>query len=214
MAIASPSTELDVCNMTLGRIGALRITDAQLTANTDVRAQHCNLHYAQTRDALLRSYWWRFAGARATLTTTTTPTFEWAYAFSLPDDFLAFRSIYEDNNTILKSTVNSFKIEGAVIMWDDSSMQIRYTKQVTTVTSFEPLFIEALVLHLALKLVMPLAQDQKLYQEIKDDLRILMPSVRAMDRQEQNNARRTSFNTWNNARAANRGRIDSKLGSS
>lgn len=214
MAIASPSTETDICNMALGRIGAKRVTAAQITADTDVRAQHCNLHYAQTRDALLRSYWWRFAGARAELSTTTTPTFEWAYAFSLPDDFLAFRSIYEDNATPTKSTVDSSQFEGNVIMWNDSSMSIRYTKQVTTVSSFEPLFIEAFVLHLALKFVMPLAQDVKLYESIKDDLKLLMPAIRAMDRQEQNNVRRGSLSTWNAARSANMGRIDSKLGSS
>lgn len=211
--MASPSTKTDICNLALSRIGSERVTEAQITANTAVIPIHCNLHYEQTRDALLRSYWWRFAGARATLSTTTTPTFEWAYAFSLPSDFLAFRSVYEDNNTPLKNTTDSFKFEGKVLMSDDSSMQIRYTKQVTTVADFEPLFIEVLVLQLALKLVMPIAQDLKLYREIKEDLKLLMPSVRAMDRQEQNNVGRTALSTWNNARSANLGRIDSKLGS-
>jgi hypothetical protein len=217
MAAASPSTETDICNMALGRIGADRLGSTDLDDNTKVNAIHCNLHYAQVRDSLLRSHWWRFAGARAELSTTTTPDFEWSYAYSLPDDFLSFRSIYEDNNTPLHNTVDSFKFEGNVLMSDESSMEIRYTKQVTAVSDFDPLFIEVFVLRLAMKLVSPIAgagsAAVRLYESLKDDLKLIMPKVRALDRQEQNNARRTSFNTWNNARASNQGRLDSQMGS-
>jgi len=294
--MASPDSKTDICNLALGRIGAKRVTEAQITADpcTDVTATLCNLHYEQTRDALLRSYWWRFAGARAKIETHSIPDFEWNYGYILPADFLAFRSVYEDNSTLRQNTIYPYALEGSELLSDEAefilsitdgatagigitiltsanggfteamvdkyiylssgtnltigwyqitgytntntvtlasapddgvggvsgasgkiggTIDVRYTKQVTTVTDFDPLFIEVLTLQLALKLVMPIAQDLKLYQAIKDDLKLLMPKVRAMDRQEQSNAGRIPFNTWNQARASNRGRLDSQLGS-
>ena len=65
--MASPTTKTDICNMALGRIGHELTTAVLIAADTDVDAVKCNLHYEQTRDALLRSHWWRFAGARVRL---------------------------------------------------------------------------------------------------------------------------------------------------
>jgi hypothetical protein len=65
--MALPEDKLDVCNLSLNRIGEKAVTQAQLTADTDSRAQRCNRHYEQTRDALQRSHWWRFARARIRL---------------------------------------------------------------------------------------------------------------------------------------------------
>jgi len=191
--------------MALARMGSKAspvLTEAQLTANTDKRAIHSNLHYEQTRDALLRSHWWRFAKARSSLTATTTPSFEWDYAFTLPTDFLAMRTVFEDNNTPKNNTIYSYSLEGNLLLTNESTCKIRYTKQVTGVTSFDPLFIEVLVQQLALKLVMPISQDVKAYESIKDDLYGsprkpgLMSRVRAMDRQEQNTVGEHESKTW------------------
>jgi hypothetical protein len=51
-------------------------------------------------------------------------------------------------------------------------MEIRYIRQVTDPTVFDPLFVEVLVLQLALKLVMPLSQDKVLRREIYTELDI------------------------------------------
>jgi len=65
--MALPTTKLDICNLSLNRIGEKAVTQAQLDADTDPRAQRCNRHYEQTRDALQRSFWWRFARERIRL---------------------------------------------------------------------------------------------------------------------------------------------------
>lgn len=65
--MALPEDKLSICNLSLNRIGEKAVTQAQLTADTDPRAQRCNRHYEQTRDALQRSFWWRFARARIRL---------------------------------------------------------------------------------------------------------------------------------------------------
>jgi hypothetical protein len=65
--MALPDSKTDICNMALGRVGQGLTTEVLITADEDVNAVKCNLHYEQTGDALLRSYWWRFAGARIRL---------------------------------------------------------------------------------------------------------------------------------------------------
>lgn len=198
--MASPSTKTDICNLALGRIGSAQTTVTLITTpGTDPTAIQCNLHYEQTRDALLRSHRWRFASARAELAAAADPDFEWDNAFNLPDDFLAMKAIYDDSEDD-HDYRNHYVIEGKLLLTDEDECSIRYIKQVTTVADFDPLFIEVLVLQLALKLVMPLAQDLKLYAEIKDDLKLLMPKVRALDRQETNTTGRAGRLTWNESR--------------
>lgn len=216
--MASPETKTDILNMALGRIGSKKLTVAQITANTDPVAIKGNLIYEQTRDALIRSHWWRFAAARAELSATTTPDFEWDYAYTLPDDFLAMRSIYEDNNTIKNNTIYSYTLEGNLLLSDESTVEIRYTKKVETVTSFDDLFIEVFVISLALKLAMSIGQDRKLYALLKEELYGapgkpgLMSKVRVLDKQEQNTRGRVDIGSWNAARVGS-GRIASKMGS-
>ena len=258
--MASPSNKTDICNMMLGRIGSKRVTTAQITADTEVLAQHCNLHYEQTRDALVRSHRWRFAGARIKLASTWatakvyttdqyvenddiwykcatahtssalneppssswttlsastyTPDFEWDYMFDLPADFLAMRPTYDDNDTIYNNTLYSYVVEGSKYYTNEATVEMRYTKQVTDVTKFDPLFIEVLVLSGALKLVLPISQDEILYRDLKEELygrKGLMSRVRAMDRQEQNTRGQDDFELWTSYFADNRD--PTKLGS-
>jgi len=353
MAIESPDSELDICNMALGKCGVKQITDALLTANTEPRAIQCNLHYAQTRDALLRSHWWRFAGARAdirlvtngnfanwtsdnpddwtvtgevagtdevsevgsgegyggtglrkcniysttdgegiyiTQTITTVvgieykfsininkitegevgvnglptgdetydsigiktitftaddtsidlviaggtalatdvtfdnisvyvvPIFEWTYGYRLPTDFLAMRSVY--GGGVLLNTPYSYALEGKFLYSSENEMEIRYIKQVTAVTDFDPLFLEVFVLQLALKMIFPIAgvgsAGRAMAADIKEELYGrggLMAKVRALDRQESEKIGRADKRLWNNSRSANFGRMDHKLGS-
>jgi len=332
--MALPDSKTDICNMALGRIGHKLTTEALINADTDPDAQQCNLHYEQTRDALLRSYWWRFAGVRVDLAVvsngdfahwtsddpddwTTTevgtndvsqvgagegyggigtkkcniysavngtgvqiaqtittvvgleykfsiyidkitageltvvnlpeptsgdthwdsigtktvtfiadatsfnlvilgytadptditfdsisvvvvPDFEWSYGYTLPSDFLAMRSIWGENQSN-ENTIYSYALEGDLLLSNENSMKIRYTKREVTVNNFDPLFIEVLTLSLAIKLCMPLTQDNKLYRDLREELygrKGLMSRVRAMDKQEQNTAGIYDYNTW------------------
>ena len=194
-------SETLICNMSLARLGSKRINDFGDTTEDSVQAIHCRTHYEQTRDALLRSHWWRFATARATLSQDATdPTGdEWDNQFILPDDFLAMKSIYE--NRFSDENYRSYALEGQRLLTNESTMEIRYIKKVTDVTKFDPLFVEVLVLQLALKLVAPLGKtDPKLKVDIREDLKLLMPAVKALDKQETNTIGEYDLGTWNNAR--------------
>jgi len=241
--MASPTTKTDICNMALERFGHSTVTAAQIAADTDPTAVKCNRHYEQTRDALLRSYWWRFAGARirlasswATATSYTTdqyvsndsvwykclvahvsaaatepphanwttlaavdytPVVEWDFMWDLPADWLADRYTYYDNDA--HRSPYSYKVEGSKYYTRQSAVDYVYTKKVETVTDFDPLFIEVLVLSLAVKLCLPLTQSYKMYGDLREELygrKGLMSRVRTMDRQEQNTKGIADYNTW------------------
>ena len=100
------------------------------------------------------------------------------------------------------------------MLTDDSDVNLRYIKKVTDVTKFDPLFVEVLILQLALKIIAQLAGgDPKMTQVLLTELSVLMPRVRTLDRQETNTRGRVDLDTWNNARTSLGGRIDSQLGS-
>ena len=201
----------EICNMALGRIGAKRITNYDDATDAKPEAIQCRLHYAQTRDALLRSHAWRFARARATLSANATaPDFEWDYAYDLPVDFLAMRTPYDINQSGIESIQYSYALEGSQLLSNETSMEIRYVKKVTDPNEFDPLFVEVLVLQLALKMLISLAggggtsnvMRRELYQELWGTPRQpgLMQRVLAMDKQETNTLGRADMGLWNDAR--------------
>ena len=109
------------------------------------------------------------------------------------------KSIYE--NRFLDENYRSYALEGQRLLTNESSIQIRYIKKVTDPTKFDPLFVQVFVLQLDLKLLTGLAKtDTKLKESIKDDLKLLMPSVRALDSQETNTIGEQELETWNNSR--------------
>lgn len=212
--MASPT---EILNQALGRIGANRISDFDDSDEANLQSVQARLHFTQTRDALLRSHWWRFARTRATLSqnaayTADPTTFEWTYAYDLPSDFLReWLPPWEDNSEVQGRTRNSRSLEGKQLLSNESTMRLRYVRRVEDVTEFDPLFTEVLVLQLALKFVMPLSQDLVLWQLIYAELwggggiRGVMSRVRTMDKQETKTVGQNETPTWNDSRLAGAG---------
>lgn len=190
-----------ICNMALGRIGANRINDYFDNSETLLEAIHCRLHYEQTRNALQRSHWWRMNKARAALSRdTATPDFEWDYQHFLPNDFLRMRIKYAANTLPDNGTLNSYSLEGKLLLSNDQDVKIKYSKVVTDVTKFDPLFVEVFILKLAQKLTVPLTISAEMKKDVDKELDELMPKVRALDREEGDTIRRAERSTWNDAR--------------
>ena len=198
MALSETLTETSICNQALGRIGANQIKNVE--TDTTVPAIQCRLHYEQTRDSLIRSYKWRFASGRETLSQDTeTPDFEWDFQYPLPDDFMADKSIYEGRFSDIN--FRNYTLEGNLLLTNEDTMEIRYIKKVTDVLEFDSLFVKVLILLLADVLIGPLAGgDAKIQRKIDNALDELMPAVRALDGQETNTAGRFESGTWNDAR--------------
>lgn len=180
------ASETSVCNMALGRIGSTRIN---AMTDTTEPAIHCRLHYDQARDALLQSHWWKFALARAVLSEdTVAPAFQWAHQFILPSDCLRVIGLYEPGP--------SYSLEGQRLLTDEATIQIRYVRKITDVGAFSPLFIEALALSLALRLVMPLSQDKALRDQVEGEYRRTVQTARLVNLQELSTVGSDDVETW------------------
>ena len=203
-------SDTTICNQALGRVGDKRIVDLDDNSDTKTEAQQCRLHFKPTRDALQRSHFWVFNKGRAALSQDTNdPDFEYANQFLLPSDFLRYRYKHDGGAASNEISVFSFSLEtnvdGAkVLLTDEDSVNLVYSKLVTDAAKFDPLFVEVLVLKLARKLSVPLSGDDKMTEGIDADLKPLMKSVRALDRNEGAGTRQNDQQTWN----------DSRLGSS
>jgi len=197
MAVSTTS----ISNMALARIGATRINDYATDAN--VQAIQCRLCYEPDRDALLRSHWWPFAGSRVELAQNATdPDFEYDYAYDLPSDYIALRTIWDAIYTGGRLPY-SCALEGTQILSDESSLYIRYTKKITDPTKFDPLFVQVLKTRMALDMLYPLCKTAAVAagDRLQQELDKLMLQVKVMDRAEQNLIR--PRRTWLQARRSN-----------
>jgi len=256
-------TEVNVCNRALGRLGASGIT---ALADGSTEAAQCTLHYAETRDALLREHPWRFAvkwvvlvqdeeadsgtsnddntattlndtdqeweedeydgfyiwlsggtGANqireidsnseteitVTVAWTTTPDttsmyeiwenyppYPWDYQYDLPSDFLRFVKTDDKDDRL--------EIVGTLLKTDEDAITMQYVWQNTDPDTFDPLFVEYLVVSLAVKLCMPLMQDKHLHEQLLLEQQSVRARARLANLQEAKTV--PTGETWNESR--------------
>ena len=126
-------------------------------------------------------------------TSDYTPENEWDFMFDLPNDFVRFRSIYEEHGATSRNRRHA--IEGLVLFTNLSGVTLRYIKKVTDPTEFDPLFIEVLVWLLADDMIGPLAGgDPRIQKKIDTALDKLMPKVLAVDMNETGVGGRSDWN--------------------
>jgi hypothetical protein len=137
-------SETQICNNALLRLGA----DTVMNLDTDgtVSSIIASNLYAVTRDSLLRQHTWNFATVRTALAAdVTAPAFEWLYQYQLPADFIRVVAIYAQSS--------SYKMEGQILLSNQGApLYLKYVAQITDVTKFEPLFVDALTLAIAIKM--------------------------------------------------------------
>ena len=112
------------------------------------------------------------------------------------------RSIYE--NEFTDSNFFPFTIEGSLLLTNENEMKIRYTKKVTDPTKFDELFIEVLILKLALKLVSLAGASPKMTEILGRELGPVLSQARAVAGQEAETGGRAIEVTWNDARFGGR----------
>ncbi len=157
------ATDVDVCNAALVMIG-----DSVIEALTDTtdRAVACNRFYATTRDAVLRAYPWNFAIVRVALVLAAgTPAFKWAHQFTLPTSPYCLRVLEVDEDYPGQVP---WKVEGRLLMTDESGISIRYISRVADPTVFDSLFFEALAARMASLLAFALRKQPEVVKVMWD----------------------------------------------
>lgn len=184
------SSEVDICNRALQKLGASRITS--LTENS-VNARACNLCYEHVRDAELRAHSWNFAIKRSQLALDATgPDFGPTNSYTLPADFL--RLIAPDAEDNLNDL--DWLIEGQKILTEDGApLNIRYIYRVTDPNVFDALFMESLACRMAVEMCEELTQSNTKGQAVREDYKNSIREARKLNSFEQRPAEQ-QVDTW------------------
>lgn len=153
---------IEICNRALRAIGQEVITSLD---DVSTRAGLCDLHYEPTRDAVLRAHPWKFATSRISLaTSSSSPAFEYDYAYPLPTDCLRLLAVYDSSGEVIDVN-GSWTLESGGIFIDAvAPIYIKYIQRITNPTKFDPLFDEALIARLAATI----ANDKSLEAQVVD----------------------------------------------
>lgn len=155
------ASETTICNLALGKLGARRIIALD---EESVEARACLLHYAETRDEVLRHHPWNFAMKREVLTQLATPPkFGWMFAYELPTDCLR---VFEMNGAHWGGRKRPWEVEGRALLINDEQAWIRYISRVTDCNLFDSIFVDALATKLASKIARPLTGSGPLSGEM------------------------------------------------
>lgn len=181
-------TETDICNLALTRIGHNQITS--LSEGTKA-ADLCTLHYALSRDFMLRDHHWNFSIRRSTLAlSATSPNHEFTYQHALPSDCLkVVRTDLDDVSGGIEygypySTGAPYRIEGRFLLCDEATVSIEYVSRVTDTAQFDALFVDCLAQRLAAELAMPLADNATLAKNMWDIYSMKVREARSVNAQE------------------------------
>lgn len=157
---------VSICNLALSNIGKDNI---QALSDKGAEARACRQFYDHTRDMLLQSHPWNFAGKIEALAEVTNDRpRDWAFVYQRPSDCLKVRFVQRSPIEVgahekgMTDMGFPYSVEGQLIYCGISPAYLNYTCRVTDASKFPPLFVEALSWHLAVRLAMPLTRDPKI----------------------------------------------------
>ena len=178
------ATLVDIANFALGLCAEGTISS--LTDSTQ-QARLCNLHLTQTMVEVLREGRWKSARKQAVLVATTAPTFGWAYAYTLPTDYV--RMVYFNDTDFSALTDEDFEIQSGVLLTDEATVSITYVANPTLLSGdvgkLDPLLVRAIYTALAAKLAWHLQQNRTLSDALRNDAEIALRKAKAADSRDE-----------------------------
>ena len=189
-------SETNICNMAIMKTGDKGLISA--LTDDSVNARLCNIFFAPVKDAVLRSHPWNCAIKRATITAlSATPDSDYDYQYQLPTNPWCLRVLQV--GAAIDQPIE-WRVEGRRLLTNESSPPIVYIKRITDTNEFDSLLVDAFVIKLALKLVMPLTANAIMQKGLIDELEgISLPEARSVDGQESS-VRVVEADTWTNSR--------------
>lgn len=190
------ASAIAVANAALLKLGQGTIT---AFSDEDEKARWLNARFAPLRDALLRSYRWTFAMARASLSADVdAPAFDYDLAYTLPGDCLQLVEVVDGYRTLgladyIGRDVTVYTVEGRKVLANISApLKIRYVTRQEDTTLWDPLFDEALANRLAYDLCEKVTQSgtkrEAAYRDYRDTIReairvnaVELPSEQGVD---------------------------------
>jgi hypothetical protein len=158
MAAATVTTETEVANLALQRIGIAVISDLD-TPGTDKAALAVSRIFADTRDEVCRMFPWASITGRTAIAGSAAADSVFALKQTLAGTVLRVLGLLD----VAGGTENSkYRMDGTTLYFTLAAGYIRHVTQTATVATWDPLLLEAIVLRLAGKLAFWLVGDMQL----------------------------------------------------
>lgn len=172
-------SDVDVCNLGLGFIGADAIIASIDPPDGTVEAGHCARLYPIARRELINSHPWTFAKTRAQLAQVTNDSTVWQFAYALPSNcinplriltldvitaagFFPWVCPYplpEELGFFTERGSADYQVEGGVLRTNQPEAVLLYTRDITDANQFPPNFVTALAALLGAYLAGPIIKS-------------------------------------------------------
>lgn len=181
------SSRTQMANLALQRIGVKTISD--IASGTDLVSTTANRFFMDTRDSLARMLPWTALMGRTTLAANTAiAAGDFAYQETLASTVLRVLEIVP--STEGAENVD-YRIEGTRMYHNISAGWFRRISQPSTITAWDPLFLEAFECRLAQKMALPLTGSLMMAQLMQQEfttaisIAIQVKAVETMDSNDQ-----------------------------
>lgn len=177
-------TSAEVCNMALSLLKNPPITSLD---NKDEVSRLCALWYDPSRKEILRKHPWNFAKKRDTISlASVAPAFGYSDRYQLPNDFIRLIAIDDEEDGLVGK---DYQIEEDKYLLLDNdgatSMNIVYIFDETRPVRFDPLFLKAFALQLAVNMSYGLAGKTTLRTDCRNMLQEALAEARAINGQDR-----------------------------
>jgi hypothetical protein len=174
------SSAVEIVNSALNKLGASTISSLGADSKEAILA---NQQYDIIRQELLRSHPWNFAIARVSLAQTgNTPAFEYDYEYVIPSDVLRILDVeFPEERFVIEHNPDD---NTRVILTNNSTMKIKYIKDVEDVTKFDANFCEVFSARLAAEFAFNLTGKTTVMEQMYNLYETLLRNARSFDAQE------------------------------
>lgn len=151
-------SEVDICNLALGWLGANPI---ESLSDDSTEARLCNTNYDNCRDTTLEARNWTFATTRRELPRSPdAPDFEYSHKFLLPSDCMRVMQASDDPE--FRDFTLDWVREEDYVLSNYTHMYIRYIMRIEDITKFSATFINAMAAQIAVALAIPITSKTAL----------------------------------------------------
>ena len=199
------SSEVQIAKMALQHIGDRFDIISLDEASTE--AEQVNLLFDNVRDALVRSYPWKWSLRYYTPAALVgTPPAQWTFMYAYPSDALKVWRIVNPLDPVgnrlppVEFTVGRNASDVKVLLSHQSEPEFEYTKQVTNSAEWDTNFDWALSWQLAAAIAMPLTGDLNIRERVRNEAELQVGIAKREDGNEGISREQSRDPDWIRAR--------------
>jgi hypothetical protein len=172
-----PMTNIEACNLALGRIGHGASRPIQSITEDSESARACNRSFDNTLQVMLREYVWPWAQVVAPLSLISSATQDlagWEYLYQYPNDCAYLRALGDASLDYTHAPYNATRAQFRIVRAESGSGRVIaagypdawawYTATITDLSQADDTFADAFAWRLASEVALGLKADARLAQ--------------------------------------------------